>query len=69
VLGDLSENALRQSLIMSQGSLAIFATRPIAAVITAAAVFFFALPVITPWWRRLRGAGSAPPAPPATPGH
>jgi hypothetical protein len=54
---------------MSQGSLAIFATRPIAAVITAAAVFFFALPVITPWWRRLRGAGSAPPAPPATPGH
>jgi putative tricarboxylic transport membrane protein len=64
VLGDISENALRQSLIMSQGSLAIFATRPIAAVITAAAVFFFALPVITPWWRRLRGApGAAPPAP------
>ena len=35
VLGDLAENALRQSLIMSQGSLAIFFTRPIAAVITA----------------------------------
>jgi putative tricarboxylic transport membrane protein len=62
VLGDISENALRQSLIMSQGSLAIFATRPIAAVITAAAVFFFAMPVLTPWWRRLRGApGGAPP--------
>ena len=57
VLGDISENALRQSLIMSQGSLAIFATRPIAGVITAAAIFFFALPVITPWWRRLRGTG------------
>ena len=28
--GDLSENALRQSLIMSQGSLTIFFTRPIA---------------------------------------
>jgi putative tricarboxylic transport membrane protein len=55
VLGDISENALRQSLIMSQGSLAIFVTRPIAGVITAAAVFFFALPVITPWWRRRRG--------------
>jgi len=55
VLGDLSENALRQSLIMSQGSLAIFFTRPIAAAITAVALFFFALPVITPWWRRLRG--------------
>jgi putative tricarboxylic transport membrane protein len=65
VLGDMSENALRQSLIMSQGSLAIFATRPIAAVITAAAVFFFALPVLAPWWRRLRGV----PPPPATVHH
>jgi putative tricarboxylic transport membrane protein len=55
VLGDLAENALRQSLIMSQGSLAIFFTRPISAVITAAALFFFALPVLTPWWRRWRG--------------
>ncbi|MBI2539642.1 MAG: tripartite tricarboxylate transporter permease, partial [Deltaproteobacteria bacterium] len=55
VLGDLSENALRQSLIMSQGSLAIFFTRPISAAITAVALFFFALPAITPWWRRLRG--------------
>jgi putative tricarboxylic transport membrane protein len=62
VLGDMSENALRQSLIMSQGSLTIFATRPIAAVITAAALLFFALPVITPWWRRLRGASSVTPA-------
>ncbi|MBM4438838.1 MAG: tripartite tricarboxylate transporter permease [Candidatus Rokubacteria bacterium] len=58
VLGDLSENALRQSLIMSQGSLGIFFTRPIAAVITALAVFFFVLPVITPWWKRRRAAGA-----------
>jgi putative tricarboxylic transport membrane protein len=56
VLGDLAENALRQSLIMSQGSLAIFFTRPIAGVITVAALFFFLLPVLTPWWRRWRGA-------------
>ena len=55
VLGDLAENALRQSLIMSQGSLAIFFTRPISGVISAVALFFFALPVITPYWRRLRG--------------
>ena len=55
VLGDLAENALRQSLIMSQGSLTIFLTRPIAGAITAVALFFFVLPVITPWWRRLRG--------------
>ncbi|HSF06537.1 MAG TPA: tripartite tricarboxylate transporter permease [Methylomirabilota bacterium] len=67
VLGDMSENALRQSLIMSQGSLGIFFTRPIAAVITAAAILFFALPVITPWWRRLRGTRpSAAPAPRST---
>ena len=37
VLGDLAENALRQSLIMSQGSLSIFVTRPIAGAITAVA--------------------------------
>ena len=55
VLGDLAENALRQSLIMSQGSLAIFLTRPISGVITAVAIFFFVLPVLTPWWRKLRG--------------
>jgi putative tricarboxylic transport membrane protein len=58
VLGDLAENALRQSLIMSQGSLGIFFTRPIAGGITAVAIFFFVLPVLTPWWRRLRGAPS-----------
>src|SRR5712692_7332778 len=63
VLGDLAENALRQSLIMSQGSLLIFFTRPIAGAITAVAIFFFALPVITPWWRRLRGLPAAAPAP------
>jgi putative tricarboxylic transport membrane protein len=63
VLGDMSENALRQSLIMSQGSLTIFATRPIAAVITAAALFFFALPVIGPRWRRWRGVAEPRPAP------
>ena len=52
---DLAENALRQSLIMSQGSLSIFVTRPISGVITAVAIFFFVLPVLTPWWRRLHG--------------
>jgi putative tricarboxylic transport membrane protein len=62
VLGDLAENALRQSLIMSQGRLSIFVTRPLAAVITAVAVFFFALPLITPWWRRLRGGPTPAPA-------
>ncbi len=62
VLGDLAENALRQSLIMSQGSLLIFFTRPIAGAISAVAVFFFMLPVVTPYWRRLRGRSAAAPA-------
>jgi putative tricarboxylic transport membrane protein len=59
VLGDLSENALRQSLIMSQGSLTVFVTRPIAGVITAAALFFLLMPALTPWWRRWRGHSTA----------
>src|SRR5213594_539639 len=66
VLGDMAENALRQSLIMSQGTLAIFFTRPISGVITAVAVFFFIMPIITPWWRRLRGPPVVAPAPPQT---
>ena len=56
VLGDHAENALRQSLIMSQGSLTIFATRPIAAAITALALFFFAMPALSAWRRRNRRA-------------
>ena len=61
VLGDLAENALRQSLIMSQGSPAIFFTRPIAGAISAVAVFFFVMPMLQPYWRRRRTA----PRPPA----
>jgi putative tricarboxylic transport membrane protein len=52
VLGDMAENALRQSLIMSQGSLMIFFSRPISGVITAVAIFFFVLPVISAWRHR-----------------
>jgi putative tricarboxylic transport membrane protein len=54
VLGDMAESALRQSLIMSQGSFAIFFTRPICAAITALALFFFFMPLATPLWRKLR---------------
>jgi putative tricarboxylic transport membrane protein len=54
VLGDMAESALRQSLILSQGSVLIFVTRPIAAVITAAALLLFALPMLGPLVRRFR---------------
>jgi putative tricarboxylic transport membrane protein len=56
VLGDLAEAALRQSLIMSQGSLLIFFQSPIASIITSAAILLFLLPVLTPLVRRLRAA-------------
>jgi putative tricarboxylic transport membrane protein len=62
VLGDMAENALRQSLIMSQGSLAIFFTRPISGAITALALFFFVLPALTPWFRKVRGVPARFPA-------
>src|SRR6201997_5147493 len=48
VLGDMAENALRQSLIMSQGSLGILFTRPISGVITLVAILFFIMPIISP---------------------
>jgi putative tricarboxylic transport membrane protein len=54
VLGDLAENALRQSLIMSQGSLLIFVSSPISGAITLAALVLFALPLVTAYRRRLR---------------
>ena len=60
VLGDLAENALRQSLIMSQGSPLILFTRPISGAITAVAIFFFALPLLVPYWRRWRAGPKLP---------
>ncbi len=53
VLGDMAESALRQSLIMSQGSVLIFVQRPIAAALTIAALMLFALPVLGSLRRRL----------------
>ena len=63
VLGDMAETALRQSLIMSQGSVLIFVTRPIAAVITAAALVLFALPMLGPLTRRSGFARQRRPGP------
>ncbi len=54
VLGDITEEALRQSLILSDGSLLIFFTRPIAAFFTIIAIILFLLPVLGPAARRLR---------------
>jgi putative tricarboxylic transport membrane protein len=48
VLGDMTEEALRQSLILSDGSLMIFFTRPIAAAFMSLTIFLFLLPAIRP---------------------
>ncbi|MBI1800645.1 MAG: tripartite tricarboxylate transporter permease [Chloroflexi bacterium] len=52
VLGDSMEKVLRQSLIMSDASLTIFFTRPIALVTMIAAIGLFALPVMQGLRRR-----------------
>src|SRR6266513_4691053 len=54
VLGDMAENALRQSLIMSQGSPLIFITRPISAVLVVLSLGLFVSPGIQALLRRWR---------------
>ena len=53
VLGDSLERALRQSLMMSQGDIAILVTRPISGVLLAIAALVLCLPVIRKvrYWR------------------
>lgn len=60
VLGDMTEQALRQSLIMGQGSLAIFLTRPIALAFVLASAALFLLPLWQSWRRRPRVPSPAP---------
>ena len=52
VLGDMAEAALRQSLIMSQGSPLIFFTRPISAALVVLSLWLFVLPIVHPLLRR-----------------
>jgi putative tricarboxylic transport membrane protein len=50
VLGPVMENAFRQSLLISNGSLAIFVTRPITATILCIAVVMVLLPILRFVW-------------------
>jgi putative tricarboxylic transport membrane protein len=52
VLGDMAESALRQSLIMSQGSAMIFVSSPIAAVLVLLSLWLFLSPIIYPLLRK-----------------
>ena len=55
VLGDILDKSLRRGLVLSDGDLTPFFTRPISAVlwVTAAAIVLFSIPVVR---RRVRGA-------------
>jgi putative tricarboxylic transport membrane protein len=58
LLGPMMEVAMRQSLLLSQGSFAIFVTRPLSAVclgIASLLLLFNFLPVIRGRWGRLGG--------------
>jgi putative tricarboxylic transport membrane protein len=55
VLGDMAEQTLRQSLIMSQGSLLIFVQPPIALPLVIAAALIAFWPAISALKARLRG--------------
>ena len=52
VLGDMAESALRQSLIMSQGSPMIFFASPISAVLVIASFLLLIWPSISPYLHR-----------------
>jgi putative tricarboxylic transport membrane protein len=58
VLGPLVESSLKQSLVMSSGSLAIFFSRPIAAVLMLVSFLFLLLPLVSGVWRRMREIGA-----------
>jgi len=53
VLGPMMENALRQSLIMANGSAAIFVTRPISLAVVVLVLALLILPML-PWVKKKR---------------
>ena len=57
VLGPLVEYALKQSLIMSEGSISIFFTRPISAAFIIFALFSMFAPLFSTAWERMRKEG------------
>jgi putative tricarboxylic transport membrane protein len=52
VLGDRTEQAFRQSLLISQGDLAVFWSKPLVASIMAAGFFVLLWPLFQKWTRR-----------------
>lgn len=53
ILSPMIENALRQSLLMSEGSFGIFFTRPISCILMIVGGILFSIPAL-PWFKRNR---------------
>jgi putative tricarboxylic transport membrane protein len=58
VLGDRAEDAFRQSMLLSQGSLSIFVSKPLVAALTLAALFVLIVPALATARRRARTGGA-----------
>jgi len=58
VLGDRAEDAFRQSMLLSQGSLTIFVCRPLVATLTIAALMVMVAPALATARRRARTGGA-----------
>jgi putative tricarboxylic transport membrane protein len=59
VLGPMMEMALRQSLTLSYGSVAVFFTRPISGTLMLFALLSLFAPLLHLFWNRYRGGGKA----------
>jgi len=57
VLGDKAEDAFRQSMIMSKGSLSIFWSNPLVTTLAMLGLLLSCWPAIAATWRRARGRG------------
>ncbi|MCE5263660.1 MAG: tripartite tricarboxylate transporter permease [Deltaproteobacteria bacterium] len=57
VLGDRTEDAFRQSMILSHGSLSVFWSNPLAGTIITVALLCFAVPGFTALWRLMHRRG------------
>jgi putative tricarboxylic transport membrane protein len=58
VLGDRAEDAFRQSMLLSQGSLTIFVSKPLVATLTIAALIIMVAPALATARRRARTGGA-----------
>jgi len=62
VLGDKAEDAFRQSMIMSRGTISIFWANPLVATLCAIALTLLAWPLLGAGWQRVRTARRGPAA-------